>query len=523
VKTRGWLLVAAILAVALRVLGIGYGLPHTFNADEPHVVNLAVSFGGGSLAPYSFKYPTLWPYLLFACFGGYFLGWSVFGLRRGLTDFIGLYAWRPTGFYLIGRVLSAAGTLGGAWLIGRVEPWAGALLAFAPILVEVAHSAKPDGLMFFLSCVGWYASLRVLQGGARKWSLLAGAALGAAASTQYTAAPALLLLPLAHGLRWKPLLQSLGAAGAAFVLGSPYVLLDFPRFWASISEMSYMSLFRYEAQSQIARSALLNVWNFAGEGGIAGALALLGLGALLRKDRRLAALLALPVAVHAGLIAASPDGGWQRYLLCIYPGLALLAAHGVKATGRAWVGALALLPGLIQSSMYVRYVLQPDTRTLSAEWLERNIPAGATLLLDQPHAGPRVTMSLEQVQELAQRPGPRARLFRGMAATHPGGGWRVLRIQRSPKDLWTAPSLVAQSQADNPTLDVRAGLDPARAMRVDYVVTSGFGATPQRAPELTSFFEELHREAQLVAEFIPVPGQTVGAPIRVWRLGRKKG
>lgn len=522
-KIRGtWLLAAGGLAAAVRLLGIGYGLPHTFNADEPHIINLAVSFGGGSLAPYSFKYPTLWPYLLFACFGLLFLGWSVFGLRHGVTEFIGLYAWRPTVFYLLGRLLSAAATLGGAFVIWRVEPWAGALLAFSPILVELAHSAKPDGLMFLLSCVGWWAGLKVLGGGRRRWSLLAGAALGAAASTQYTAAPALLLLPLVHGLRWRRLAESLGAAAAAFLAGTPYALLDFPRFWQSLAEMNYMSLFRYQEQGEIARSVALNVWSFAGEGGIAGLLALLGLGVLLLRDRRLAAVLALPVAAHAALLAASPDGGWQRYLLCVYPGLALLAAHGIKAT-RPWVGALALLPGLVQSGLYAHSLTLPDTRTLSAEWIEKNVPAGSTVLLDQPHAGPRLLMSLEQVKELAARPGPRARLFAGMAATHPGGGYRLLRIQRSPKDLWTAPSLVAQSQADNPTLDVRSGLDPARAMRVDYVVTSGFGATPQRAPELTSFFEELEKEGRLLAEFIPVPGETAGAVIRVWRLDRKKG
>lgn len=531
VKSLRWPLIAAGAALAVRLIGIDYGLPHTFNADEPHLVNLAVSFGGGSLSPYSFKYPTLWPYLLFLCYGVFFLGWSVFGLRRGLADFIGLYAWKPTAFYLIGRLLSAASTLGGAWLVGRVEPWAGALLAFAPVLVETARSAKPDGLMFLLASLGWYAGLQVLGGGKRKWSLIAGAALGAAASTQYTAAPALLLLPLAHGRRWKDLLLSLGAAAGAFLIASPYVLLDFPRFWADLSAMSYMTLFRYQSQADIARDVALNVWNFAGEGSIAGLLAMIGLGRLAFKAPKLGAFLGIPALVHAGLIAMSPDGGWQRYLLCVYPALALLAAHGLKAFPGKWtaavLGFLAVAPGLVQSSLRAHDLTLPDTRTLSARWIEDNIPPGATILLDQPHAGPRVRMSREQAEELAEKAAaagsPRARLFRGMAASHPGGGYRILRIQRSAKDLWTAPGLVERSQADNPTLDVRSGLDPARAMRVDYVVTTGFGATPQRAPELNSFFTELQRQGKLLAEFVPVPAETEGAVIRVWRLDRKKG
>ena len=107
-STRWWLLAGAVcLAVWLRVDGLGYGLPHTFNSDEPHHINLAVSFGSGSLKPYSFKYPTLWPTLLFFCYGVYFAFWSGLGLLRSAADFAGLFAWDPTWFYLIGRALSA--------------------------------------------------------------------------------------------------------------------------------------------------------------------------------------------------------------------------------------------------------------------------------------------------------------------------------------------------------------------------------------------------------------------------------
>ena len=62
-KLKEWalpgLVGVALVAVVLRLLGICWGLPHLYNADEPHIVNLAVSFGGGSLKPYAFKYPTL--------------------------------------------------------------------------------------------------------------------------------------------------------------------------------------------------------------------------------------------------------------------------------------------------------------------------------------------------------------------------------------------------------------------------------------------------------------------------------
>jgi hypothetical protein len=133
-------------------------------------------------------------------------------------------------------------------------------------------------------------------------------------------------------------------------------------------------------------------------------------------------------------------------------------------------------------------------------------------------------MTTEQCEELAARAAahgsPRARLFRAMAARHPGGGWRVERVRRSPRDLWSAPRHVAESQADGDFLDVRPGLDVARAARVDYVVTSSFGADPRRSRELATFFSELAAHADLVREFPSEPGRTVGPWLRVYRLRR---
>ncbi len=550
-KAAWALALAGGAAALLRLLGASYGLPHTFNADEPHLVNLAVSFGGGSLKPYLLKYPTLWPYLLAAAYGAYFLVWSGFGLLHSVTEFAGLFAWRPTGFYLIGRVLSALFSLAGVVVVGLMErsapdgkgarprPWGALALAFSPVLVELSHSAKPDNLMFFLAASGWFAALKVYRGGARAWYWASGAFFGLALSSQYTALPALVVLPLAHLLgrsksKTSFLAEGLAAAAACFLLGSPYVLLDFPAFRASVADMSSTSLFVSGTQGRVAASVLRNICNFAGSGSLAGFAAVVGALALLRRDARMAALLLLPVAVYAALLGSSPDGGWMRYLLGCFPALALLAGEGLRAMTSskrpvlsAALAAAALLPGVAESTRYVRGVLLPDTRTLSGAWIRANVPPGSTLLLDMSHAGPLVTMTRDQIEELRRKTeetgSPRARLYRAMAETHPGGGYRVYRIQRSAKDLWSGAEHVAKSQADSPTLDLRPGLDPARAVRVDYVVTSSFGATPARSPELASFFEELNREGELLREFLPEPDRAVGPALRVYRMARITG
>lgn len=538
-------LLGAVLAVAafLRLVGIGWGLPHTYNADEPHILNLAVSFGAGSLKPYAFKYPTLWPYALAVSYGVYFLAWSLFGLRKGVTDFIGLYAWDPTGFYLIGRGLSLALCLLGIWLVSRSEeesrkkdgrPWAAALLAVAPSLVDTARSAKPDCAMFAFACAAWLFALRIQRKGERKSYWWCGVLGGLALSCQYTAAPLALLVPAAHVFsvrRGKPrwALEGLALFGAAFLAGTPFALLDYKSFWASIQDLIALKTLEPRDKLRTLELVVGNVWTFAGVGAIAGPAAAAGLGKLIAKDRMRAGLFLAVILGYVALLANNPDGGWPRYLFGAFPALALLGAEGLSLFDRpkrplvtAILAVMALWPGAVISLDAGIEMTRRDTRELCEDWLVENVPPGRTLLLDLPHASPRVAMTREQLLELGDRAraqhSPRAKLFFGMAATHPGGGYRVLRLSRTARDLYSSPHHVELSQADAPMLDATPGLSAVRKAGVDLVVTTGHGASPERAPELAKFFRELEEQGKLVAAFSPDPGRLAGPVVRVWTL-----
>ena len=536
---------AALLALAAipRLIAIGYGLPHVYNSDEPHVVNMAVSLAG-SLRPYSFKYPTLWPTLLAGFYGVWFVLWSGCGLLRGATDFAAKYAFSPGGFYLIGRLLSAIcqiAAIAGLATMERGEdakrwPYGAALMAVSPFLVEAAHGAKADSLMFLLVTGALAAALRFQAGGGRGWLMASAFLAGLGCSAQYTAAPAGLIVPLAWLLRaggpaplsW--LLQAGLLSAFGFFLGTPYALIESTRFLDDWRDLFSREGFVPHDPYMTARLILRNLWCFAGEGSLSGAGAALGLAALLRRDARRALLLLIPILVYVPVLAPHMDGGVPRYLFGVYPALALLAGEGFSLLGgaSAWrrglVAALALAPGLLLSWRGDAELLLPDTRAQATAWLAANVPPGATLLLDQPHAGPLAIMTKEQCAELAARAerngSPRARLFRAMAAKHPGGGYRIYRIQRSARDLGSSPNHVALSQADGDFLDVRAGLDPVRAVRVDYVFTSSIGADPRRTREFAAFFGELASQAEFVREFPSEPGRTTGPWLRVYRLRR---
>jgi hypothetical protein len=545
VPAAAWAALAVFAAAALvRAAGLDWGLPHTYNADEPHIVNTGVSLAPSFFKPVSFKYPTLWPTLLSFVYGLWFLVWSVFGLRKGVTDFAALYAFEPTSFYLLGRGLAWLCGLGALWVLARAEagredkrwPWAALALAFAPAFVELSATAKPDSLMLLLAAGAWACALRYQAGAKRGWLFGCAALCGLAASTQYTAAPLALLVPLGALLRKGgpaprgELAVALGLVPAAFLVGTPYAVVDPRRFLGDLGDHLDLARLRPLDAAAMARTVALNLWNFGGEGSPFGAAALLGLGVLARRDGRRALLLALPVAAYYVFLSRSSDGGWVRYLFGVFPALALLASEGLALLGgrpawrRALVAVAFTAPSAHLSLAWARAVRLPDTRAQAEAWMKEHVPAGETVLLDMPHASPRALMSREQCAELAERTAragsPRARLYRAMESRHPGGGWRVLRVQRTARDLFTLPGHMARSQADADFLDVRPGLDPARAARVDWVVTSSFGADPRKARELATFFDELAEQAEFVREFPVEPGVTAGPWLRVFRLKR---
>ncbi len=544
-RLNGLWSLALTLAVLVRLRGVTAGFPGTYNADEPHILHLAVSFGAGTLKPYALKYPTLWPYLLFFFFGIYFLGWSGLGLRHGIDDFAALYAWDPSSFLLIARLLSAIFSIAAAFVAWRAQrridrsdalPWAFLLLAFSPLTVDLSHTAKPDNLMLFLSACAWLWGLRVLMESTRASHWACGAFLGLAAASQYTALPLSVILPAAHALsprrpakRW--LWEGAAAAFLSFFLGSPYCLLEPRTFWATLHDFSAIYAGLSFSRWEMAGRILGNDLHFAGPWLLAGLAAAWGIFSLAfqRRNRRLALFLLSAPALYLLLLVSQYDGGMPRYSLAVYPGLALAAAAGLSELAAGWTSWETLLaaflvagPGLAASWAHARRESLPDTRDAAGSWIEAHIPAGAVILADQPHSEPRLPMENAEVEELYAKTkasgSPRSRLYAAMLRGHPGGGYRVWLLPRSAEDIFTNPSLVKLSHADTPILDVRPDLAGLRKRKIRYVMLSSYGAGPESSPELGSFFSDVRSAGRLIARFEPAPGKIVGPEISVYDL-----
>lgn len=396
----------ALGALALRLWGVRTGLPYVYNVDEAsHFVPRAIGMFDHSYNPGYFINPPALTYVLHA----------VFQLRWGGGRVQELYATDPTAVWTAARatvaVLGALSVAALAWagarlLDRRVALVAAVLLAVAFLPVHYAHFALNDAATLLPACLCLAGCAGVLRGGRTRDFVLAGVGLGLAAAFKYTAGiyflALLVAVVLAPGDR-RRLGRDLVLAGAlalvAFLVANPYALLDFETFRAGLTKQSEASgdgggklgLADTHGATYYVRTL---TW---GLGWLPLVAAVGGAVGLLRRDRRTAAVLLVP-AVGFLIFMGIQDRFFARWLLPIYPVLALLAAWGTVRglewlagrTGRrapAWapatVAAVLLgVQGLVSVIHNDRVLSRPDTRAITRAWMVDHIPVGTKIVME---------------------------------------------------------------------------------------------------------------------------------------------
>lgn len=411
----GWTL-AAILAAALglRLWSIRHGLPFVYNADEElHFVPIAIGMFGGSFDPGYFENPPALTYLLYAVFKLRFLAGFPFGgtgLRRAFAD-------DPTAVYVTARlVVALLGTLaaglvswaGRRFYDRRVGLVAGALIAFAFLPVFYSKQALNDVVTLVPASVALVGCLLAMERGRRVDWALAGAAVGAAAATKYTAGAMLVLVGLAALVRFRErrattreALVGLVVAGAgfgiAFLVLNPYALLDFSSFRSQVGGQSAQAGGAQKLGQADVPGWLYYAWTLTWGLGVLPAVAAVAGGVVaLRADLRRGLLLVVfPILLFLFLGAQARYFG--RWLLPAYPMLAILAAlAAVRGAERlaarrapAWApaavavaGVLLCLQGAVSSARVNGVLGARDTRTLARTWMAGHVPAGARVVVE---------------------------------------------------------------------------------------------------------------------------------------------
>ena len=400
------ILAAVVLAAAgLRLWGIGFGLPHPMTRpDEEFLIGKAMGFFSGDFNPHFFEWPSLYFYVVHAVLRVVYGVGYLTGVYRDTNEFVQISAADPAWIYLTLRSMSAAAGVATVVVVHgicrvlldrRTASIAAALLAVAYLHVRDSHFGVLDVPLTLLIAIAirflataWVSSRPGLS------LALAGTAAGLASSVKYNAAA--LLVPCAATVclkvfyerpdrRGNVLLGGLACIAlfaAAFLAGSPYVLLDYEAFREGID-------------AQVTRLtgghgiAIANVWTqqltFSLWYGVGGPVLLAagpGLVALAQRNWRVAVLLsAFPVAYFA--VIGSGHTAFIRYatplvpFVCVFAAVAIVAAAGL-AGPRAKVAAavitvLVALPSTLTTVRFDRMLTQRDNRVIAAEWLAAHV------------------------------------------------------------------------------------------------------------------------------------------------------
>jgi hypothetical protein len=398
-----------LAGLVLRLWGIRSGLPYAYNADESsHFLPQAVGMFRGDLDPHYFINPPGFTYAthigLRLRFGGAESVWSA-------------YADDPGSVYVVGRIVSALIGVTSVWLVylagvrlldRRTGFLAAGLLASAFLPVFYGHLALNDAPTVAPVALGLWASAGVLRHGRDRDYLIAGLAVGLAAALKYTGG--IVLLPVLIGAviqaaqpdgrvpAVRGTMLAFVAFALAFVAANPYALLNFDDFWFGIAHQSSAAGGETTTKLGSTRGGGIGfyVWTLTWGLGIIPSVAAVGaLFPLWRDDRRVWFML-VPTVVFFLLFMSIQGRFFARWLLPVYPTMALLAGYAgtrlvelVEFRRPRWQHAALVVVGLVLcgqgllSSVHVGRVLaREDTRNETRDWMVKNIKPNDKIVLE---------------------------------------------------------------------------------------------------------------------------------------------
>lgn len=514
-------------ALVLRSIGLTYGLPAVYNPDEVAIMSRTLSFATGTLNPHNFLYPTFYFYVLFAWVGAFLAVLLATGRVGSVSALRELYFTDPTPIYLAGRALSVVSGAATVLLLHRLArgltDWragtaAAIFLAVAPLHVRDSHYVKHDVFATMLVVAAYLAIVRVwplirTDGKRTRDVVVAGAACGVAFSTHYYCI--FLALPLAWSIvlafRAEGFAAIAGHLGRAAITSavvffalSPFIAAEPLTAWRDIVANREIVVDRALAAGAFAPATryLSLLWHDAISRPIV-ALAVVGVASMIAVDwKRATLLLAFPVPFFAFITNTFPASRYLNPLLpfvVLFAGaaLAVLAARFKAQPWMYWtaVAAFATAPAVtsVRTDLFVR---ETDTRTLARQFIEREVPAGATVLI-QPYSVPLTPSREGLIEALDRNVGSAANAsikFQLQLGLHPypSPAYRLLYLGRGGLDadkLYVDPS----------ELEV-AAIERLRRLGVAFVVLKRYN---DGDPELMPLLTALSREGRRMAVFSP--------------------
>ncbi len=475
---------SVVVALGLRLWGIGFGLPDLYHPDEPAYVLQALAVGRGLPDGLTFANPPLYKYLLLAEYAvDYGLG-RLGGSMHSAQDFVDQFRVDPSRLYLIARITSAVfgaltsiaayalgSTLGGR-RAGLIAAW---LTAITYLLVRDSHFGVNDALVTLFATLGLVFCVRVARGGPRADYFVAGTLAGLAFAAKYHGIALLAPLVLAHVSRSAPrrardLALAIGVCLAAAVVGFPSLVTETGRVLRDIYLHLYLAAVGgYDGLDPAGGYVFYARTLVTGLGWLLVAATLAGVVLSIRRhDRSSMVVVSFPAVLLA--VLGAQQLYFARFLLPALPALVVESALALDTlvglrTAAGLVAALLVgAPSLVDTLRFDALLSREDTRTLARSWIESNVPPQAIVAVDSAPLGPSLSSQSSRQLLVANE--------------------------------WSLFDLTP---------------DEYRARGVEYVVASSFtsevrAVDPAREARRLAFYAALPREASVVAEFRPYPG-----------------
>lgn len=395
-----------VVALGLRIWGIGYGLPVFTQGDEPSLVSGALRMLQyktliPATQPEAFRplyYPPMIPYLLLPVVVPTLLVQYALGGFDSVAQFSQTIALHLTPVWLVSRLLVAlmgVATVAVVYRIGQrlfnrtAGLWAAALLATSFLHVSLSHFVRhwiPATFAFSLIVL---AAVEVYRAPSRRWYLLAGLFAGLGFGVSYITAVGLVALGLVclyrGGRDWGKMLTDRvqwAATGLFLGLVALFIALHPQEF------------FRITAGEDSTVTVAKSLVGLVGEYGyhlrtllhlepiiLIAAVAGLLLVATQRLWREFGLLLATPVAYIAALYFFFHSE--VRYISMMLPLLAVAGGYALATVTQRWsikaTAGVAVLVLALPTLVAVRYdqlLMIPDTRQQAISWM-RQLPAGS--------------------------------------------------------------------------------------------------------------------------------------------------
>ncbi len=437
-KKKEILLLVLVISLALIVRAYGLDFP-LYHWDEKVDFDNMLYASHNQLSLMLYTHGSFLHYLVLAV-------WSIYLTLQGVVpssqNLIAAFVEERELFALLGRsliVFISASTVALTYFLGKrlYRSSIGILAAFFLALnflhVSESHYTRGHILATFFASLAAYFCIKIYEDARPRDYVFAGISVGLTVAAHIPLV--ILVLPLvvthllsksahqpnrswANWMMHRSFLLSLVMTAVAFLVVTPYALLD---FWTFAGQLKFFFL---EAAGQAWVSSegqpillfYLNEHLRQGVGIGLEVLALLGVGyALLQHRKRDWILLTFFASL---LVVITGKANFARYALPLLPFLMLFAARLLSdGAGRLpvrWqmpiLSVLALLLVLPSVSRIVRFdywLTQPDTRALAADWFQKNVPAGASVVVEGADVlGPDLPLDADLLNEAISRAEP---------------------------------------------------------------------------------------------------------------------